>query len=69
MVGKVVELGGIVKDGVKLVMVVVMVCVLKFIIIIGGLYGVGNYGMCGCVYGFWFLFMWLNVKILVMGGE
>lgn len=52
-------------------MVIVVVCVnvFKLIVIIGGSFGVGNYGMCGCVYDFCFLFMWLNVCILVMGGE
>lgn len=52
-------------------MVIVVVCVnvLKFIVFIGGSFGVGNYGMCGRVYDLCFFFMWLNVWIFVMGGE
>lgn len=50
MVGRDVEVGGIVKNGVKMVIVVACVKVFKFIVIIGGFYGVGNYGMCGRVY-------------------
>lgn len=69
MVGCDYEVGGIVKYGVKMVIVVVCVWVFKLIVVIGGFYGVGNYLMCGCVYLFWFLWMWLNVWILVMGGE
>lgn len=50
-------------------MVVVIVNVLKFIFVIGGLFGVGNYGMCGCVYFLCFMWIWFNLCILVMGGE
>lgn len=69
MVGKDVEREGIVKNGVKLVMVVVCVDVFKFMVVVGGSYGVGNYGMCGWVYLLRFLWMWLNVRVGVMGGE
>lgn len=68
MVGFDVEVGGIVKDGVKMVMVVVSMCVFKFIVIIGGLFGVGNYFMCGWVYLLRFLWSWLVSWIFVMGG-
>jgi len=53
MVGIEYEVGGIVCDGVKFVMVVVCVEVLKFMVVIGGFFGVGNYGMVGCVYLLW----------------
>lgn len=69
MVGCKYENEGIVWYGVKMVIVVLNVKVLKFMVIIGGLFGVGNYGMCGCVFGLCFLWMWLNVCIFVMGGE
>lgn len=50
MVGCDYEWCGIIKDGVKLIMVVVGVFVLKFIVVCNGLYGVGIYGMVGCVF-------------------
>ena len=37
--------------------------------IIGGIFGAGNYGMCGRAYGPRFLWMWPNARISVMGGE
>jgi len=41
----------------------------KFTVIIGGSFGVGNYGMCGRAYSPRFLWMWPNARISVMGGE
>jgi 3-methylcrotonyl-CoA carboxylase beta subunit len=34
-----------------------------------GSFGAGKYGMCGGAYGPRFLYMWLNRRISVMGGE
>lgn len=66
MVGRDYEVEGIVKDGVKMVFVVVCVNVFKMIIIIGGFYGVGNYGMCGRVYRYvLFLYFKCNYVWLV----
>ncbi|KAJ3328948.1 Methylcrotonoyl-CoA carboxylase beta chain, mitochondrial [Blyttiomyces sp. JEL0837] len=56
MVGKNAEAGGIAKNGAKMV-------------IIGGSFGAGNYGMCGRAYSPRFLWTWPNSRISVMGGE
>jgi 3-methylcrotonyl-CoA carboxylase beta subunit len=69
MVGRKYEAGGIAKDGAKLVTAVSTVAVPKLTVIIGGSFGAGNYGMCGRAFGPRFLFMWLNARISVMGGE
>ncbi|KAI5940398.1 Methylcrotonoyl-CoA carboxylase beta chain, mitochondrial [Manis javanica] len=69
MVGRVYEAEGIAKDGAKLVAAVACANVPKFTVIIGGSYGVGNYGMCGRAYSPRFLYMWPNAHISVMGGE
>jgi len=69
MVGRKYEVGGIAKDGAKMVSAVSNVAVPKFTVIIGGSYGAGNYGMCGRAYQPRMLFMWPNAKISVMGGE
>ncbi len=48
MVGRKYEAGGIAKDGAKLVTAVATAAVPKFtVIIVGGSFGAGNYGMCG----------------------
>lgn len=47
---------------------VVNICVVKFFIVVGGFYGVGNYVMCGCGLDLYFIFVWFNNKIVVMGG-
>src|SRR5881409_3983709 len=50
MVGQKYEAGGIAKDGAKMVTAVATAAVPKFTLIIGGSFGVGNYGMCGRAY-------------------
>src|ERR1700716_3646361 len=69
MVGKEYEVGGIAKDGAKMVTAVACAVVPKFTVIIGGSFGAGNYGMCGRAYGPRQLWMWPNARISVMGGE
>ncbi|XP_057651936.1 probable methylcrotonoyl-CoA carboxylase beta chain, mitochondrial [Diorhabda carinulata] len=69
MVGRQAEMGGIAKNGAKLVTAVSCAKVPKITVIIGGSYGAGNYGMCGRAYSPRFLYMWPNAKIGVMGGE
>lgn len=69
MVGKKYENEGIAKHGAKMVMAVSNASVPKFTVVIGGSYGAGNYGMCGCAYQPRFLWMWPNARISVMGGE
>jgi acetyl-CoA carboxylase carboxyltransferase component len=69
MVGRAYEVGGIAKEGAKMVHAVSNAKVPKFTIIIGGSFGAGNYGMCGRAYNPRFLWMWPNSRISVMGGE
>jgi len=69
MVGKAYEVGGIAKDGAKMVHAVANAAVPKLTVIIGGSFGAGNYGMCGRAYQPRFLWMWPNARISVMGGE
>ncbi len=69
MVGQKYEVGGIAKDGAKMVTAVACARVPKFTVIIGGSFGAGNYGMCGRAYSPRFLWMWPNARISVMGGE
>jgi acetyl-CoA carboxylase carboxyltransferase component len=69
MVGKEYEVGGIARDGAKLVMAVACADVPKFTVVIGGSFGAGNYAMCGRAYGPRQLWMWPNARISVMGGE
>ncbi len=69
MVGRKYEVGGIAKDGAKMVTAVATAQVPKFTVIIGGSFGAGNYGMCGRAYDPRFLWMWPNARISVMGGE
>ncbi|MGA7326033.1 MAG: carboxyl transferase domain-containing protein [Rhodomicrobium sp.] len=69
MVGRKYEVGGIAKDGAKMVMAVACARVPKFTVVIGGSFGAGNYGMCGRAYSPRFLWMWPNARISVMGGE
>ena len=68
MVGRKYEAGGIARDGAKMV-TAVATPPLKFTVIIGGSFGAGNYGMCGRAYGPRFLWILLNARISVMGGE
>jgi len=69
IVGKQYEHGGIAKDGAKLVHAVANADVPKFTVIVGGSYGAGNYAMCGRAYAPRLLWMWVNARISVMGGE
>ncbi len=69
MVGRKYEVGGIAKDGAKMVTAVATARVPKITLIIGGSFGAGNYGMCGRAYSPRFLFAWPNARISVMGGE
>lgn len=69
MVGREYEVGGIAKDGAKLVTAVASAKVPKITLIVGGSHGAGNYGMCGRAFSPRFLFMWPNARISVMGGE
>ncbi|EGZ04944.1 hypothetical protein PHYSODRAFT_307994 [Phytophthora sojae] len=68
MVGKKAEHGGIAKDG-DMMVKAVSNDVPKITCIIGGSYDAGNYGMCGRAFSSRFLYMWLNARISVMGGE
>jgi len=69
MVGREAEVGGIAKDGAKMVHAVANTRVPKLTIVIGGSFGAGNYAMSGRAYGSRFLWMWPNARISVMGGE
>lgn len=67
MVGRDAEVGGIAKNGAKLVNAVATATVPKFTVVTGASYGAGNYGMCGRAYSPRFLWMWPNARIGVMG--
>jgi 3-methylcrotonyl-CoA carboxylase beta subunit len=69
MVGREAEVGGIAKDGAKMVHAVATTRVPKLTVVIGGSFGAGNYAMSGRAYGSRFLWMWPNSRISVMGGE
>ena len=69
MVGRSAEVGGIAKDGAKMVHAVATTRVPKLTVVIGGSFGAGNYAMSGRAYGSRFLWMWPNARISVMGGE
>jgi acetyl-CoA carboxylase carboxyltransferase component len=69
MVGKEYEVGGIAKDGAKMVHAVATTRVPKLTLVIGGSFGAGNYAMAGRAYGSRFMWMWPNARISVMGGE
>ncbi|NNM62987.1 MAG: methylcrotonoyl-CoA carboxylase [Steroidobacteraceae bacterium] len=69
MVGRRAEVGGIARDGAKMVAAVAAARVPKLTLIVGGSYGAGNYAMCGRAYGPRFLWQWPNARTSVMGGE
>ncbi len=69
IVGRQYEVGGIARDGAKMVHAVANADVPKFTVVVGGSYGAGNYAMCGRGYFPRLLWMWPNAKICVMGGE
>ncbi|HQV95517.1 MAG TPA: carboxyl transferase domain-containing protein, partial [Anaerolineales bacterium] len=60
MVGREAEVGGIAKDGAKMVHAVATTRVPKLTVVIGGSFGAGNYAMSGRAYGSRFLWMWPN---------
>ncbi|HEX2696176.1 MAG TPA: carboxyl transferase domain-containing protein [Anaerolineales bacterium] len=68
MVGREAEVGGIAKDGAKMVHAVATTRVPKLTVVIGGSFGAGNYAMSGRAYDSRFLWMWPNARISVMGG-
>ncbi|KAF7997542.1 hypothetical protein HCN44_006113 [Aphidius gifuensis] len=69
MVGRDAEIGGIAKNGAKMVTAVACAEVPKITVVIGGSYGAGNYGMCGRSFSPRFMYTWPNAKTSVMGGE
>ncbi|HUX72269.1 MAG TPA: carboxyl transferase domain-containing protein [Steroidobacteraceae bacterium] len=69
MVGRRAEVGGIARDGAKMVAAVAAAQVPKLTVIVGGSYGAGNYAMCGRAYGPRLLLQWPNARTSVMGGE
>ncbi len=69
MVGRDSEVGGIAKNGAKMVAAVANARVPKFTVLIGGSYGAGNYGMCGRGFDPRFLFAWPNSRIATMAAD
>jgi 3-methylcrotonyl-CoA carboxylase beta subunit len=69
MVGRRAEVGGIARDGAKMVAAVAAARVPKLTVVIGGSYGAGNYAMCGRAYAPRLLLEWPNARTSVMGGE
>ncbi len=69
MVGRDSEIGGIAKNGAKMVAAVANCRVPKFTVLIGGSYGAGNYGMCGRGFNPRFLFAWPNSRIATMAAD
>ncbi len=68
MVGSKAEMGGIIKDGAKMVNAVANSTVPKFTIIVGNSYGAGNYAMCGKAYDPRLIVAWPSAQIAVMSG-
>jgi acetyl-CoA carboxylase carboxyltransferase component len=68
MVGSRAEMGGIIKDGAKMVNAMANSVVPKFTFIIGNSYGAGNYAMCGKAYDPRFIFAWPTAQLAVMSG-
>jgi len=69
MVGSRSEMGGIIKDGAKMVNAMANSVVPKFTIVIGNSYGAGNYAMCGKAYDPRLIAAWPSAQIAVMGGS
>lgn len=69
MVGRDSEIGGIAKNGAKMVSAVANARVPKYTVLIGGAYGAGNYGMCGRGFNPRFLFAWPNSRIATMAAD
>ncbi|MET0302497.1 MAG: carboxyl transferase domain-containing protein [Microbacteriaceae bacterium] len=68
MVGREYEMGGIAKNGAKMVNAVACARVPKLTVVVGGSFGAGNYSMAGRAYSPRFLWMWPGARISVMGG-
>ncbi len=68
MVGREYEVGGIAKNGAKMVTAVACARVPKLTVVIGGSFGAGNYSMSGRSFSPRFLWMWPASRISVMGG-
>jgi acetyl-CoA carboxylase carboxyltransferase component len=69
MVGSRSEMGGIIKDGAKLVNAMSNSVVPKFTIIMGNSYGAANYAMCGKAFDPRLIYAWPSAQIAVMGGS
>jgi acetyl-CoA carboxylase carboxyltransferase component len=69
MVGKAYEQGGIVKDGAKMLNAVANSTVPHLVLMAGGSYGAGNYGMGGRAFDPRFVFTWPNHRTAVMGPQ
>ncbi len=69
MVGRDSEVGGIAKNGAKMVAAVANATVPKYTVLIGGSYGAGNYGMCGRGFNPRMLFAWPNSRIATMAAD
>ncbi|MCZ6617331.1 MAG: acyl-CoA carboxylase subunit beta [Gammaproteobacteria bacterium] len=67
IVGTYFELGGITKNGSKMINAVANSTVPHITVIVGASYGAGNYGMSGRAYGTKFTYIWPTAKIAVMG--
>ncbi|MCP4499303.1 MAG: acyl-CoA carboxylase subunit beta [Deltaproteobacteria bacterium] len=68
MVGKEAEQAGAIKHGAKMIQAVANARVPKLVVVIGGSYGAGNYGMCGRGFDPSFIFSWPTARTAVMGG-
>ncbi|MCU0428956.1 MAG: acyl-CoA carboxylase subunit beta [Cytophagaceae bacterium] len=68
MVGSRSEMGGIIKDGAKMVNAMSNSVVPKFTILVGNSFGAGNYAMCGKAYDPRLIFAWPTAQMAVMGG-
>ena len=62
--GETVTLTGLENTSYKWLFIPIML-----VVMVGGSFGAGNYGMCGRAYDPRFLWMWPNARIAVMGGE
>ncbi|MCS6823404.1 MAG: acyl-CoA carboxylase subunit beta [Cytophagaceae bacterium] len=68
MVGSRAEMGGIIKDGAKMVSAMANSVVPKFTVIVGNSYGAGNYAMCGKAFDPRLIYAWPTAQIAVMSG-
>jgi len=68
MVGKTAERDGAIKHGAKMIQAVANARVPKLVVVVGGSYGAGNYGMCGRGFDPTFIFSWPTARTAVMGG-